>query len=107
MIVKVKIENIKEKTIFYMMFGDGYKRWQEQFSEFQRYYKDQIKVISFSKSKERWIGWGGLKWCSENDFQFNLNREGRQIDEPDNPKPRQYKKMKFVEIPFPSLLIED
>ena len=80
------------------MFGDSYKSWKLQFKEFVRMCKaneNPVEPISAYKSNSRWIGWGGLRWCEEEDFQSQLNREGVQRDEVDNPKPRLYSKMKF------------
>jgi hypothetical protein len=104
-IVKITMldENLQEFT---MMFGDSYKDWQTQYQEFlwqyiQWYDRTIIsrclvfKVISLEACKDRWKAWGGLKWCNESSFQNELNREGCQQNEPDNPKPRQYHKMKF------------
>lgn len=81
---------------FTMMFGNSYKDWKTQFKEFLRIEKP-IKIVSVETSKEKWIGWGGLKWCEECDFQEELNREGCQEKEPDNPRPRKYDNMTFQE----------
>lgn len=91
MIVKIKFsENLT------MLFGDSYKPWHMQFEEWLWMHKDtKIEPISIETAVEKWIGWGGLKWCSEKIFQEQLNREGCQDNEPDNPNPRQYKNMKF------------
>ncbi len=93
MIIKVKFKQ-SDGGEYVMMFGDSYKRWQTQYEEFRRLYpKDEVIQRWISHSK--WKGWGGLKWCSEENFQKELNREGCQDNEPDNPKPRQYSRMKF------------
>lgn len=81
-----------------MMFGDSYKPWDMQAREFLRYnpaLKDGIILIE--KSKDKWVSWGGLKWCPESSFQEYLNREGVQQHEDDNPRPRQFGDMKFTE----------
>lgn len=83
-----------------MLFGNSYKPWTMQFDEYMWILKRnfiKIKPIKFESCKDKWIGWGGLKWCPENLFQEQLNREYCQEYEPDNLKPRQYKKMRFVE----------
>jgi hypothetical protein len=81
------------------MFGDSYKKWYIQLKEYCTTYKD-LSFISADVCKDKWIGWGGLKWCNENEFQDELNREGCQDKEPDNPKPRQYNKMTFHPTQF-------
>ena len=91
MIARVTFEND-----LVMMFGDSYKPWTMQYNEYLCYKK--LKPVKIEISKSKWIGWGGLKWCSENEFQGQLNREGCQENELDNTKPREYSKMKFKEI---------
>lgn len=78
-----------------MLFGDSYKSWQTQFNEYSYTFKPK-NLITAETSKEKWISWGGLKWCNDSNFQKELNREGCQDNDPDNPKPRQYENMKFV-----------
>ena len=78
-----------------MLFGDSYKPWTMQVEEYL--WISQVEPIKFESCRKKWIGWGGLKWCREESFQHQLNREGTQCGEPDNPKPRQFKDMKFVE----------
>lgn len=79
-----------------MLFGDSYKPWTMQSEEYIWNYKKEAISTKFESSKDKWIGWGGLKWCSENNFQQQLDREGCQDNEPDNPQPRQYSDMVFV-----------
>jgi hypothetical protein len=55
---------------------------------------DEVPVEAY-KSKSEWIGWGGVKWCLEKDFQKLLNREGWQSGEPDAVAPRVYASFKF------------
>jgi len=108
MIIKVefKIKGIKGTTAV-MLFGKSYKSWEEQYQEYCRMAKNQmnwiVEPVRAWKSKSKWIGWGGLKWCAEEAIQMQLNREGCQHDDNDNPNPRQYSKMVFVEIPISSL----
>lgn len=97
-IVKVKFTGESEN--YTMLFGDSYKSWQEQYGEYCRLYPELEPVYAW-KSISRWIGWAGLKWCSEENFQQNLNREKCQDGDPDNPNPRKYSEMKFFEIPLP------
>jgi len=76
-----------------MLFGDSYKPWQMQVDEYMFKCADIPSKIEYSRSE--WIGWGGLKWCLECNFQQELNREGCQDDEPDNASPRRYADMVF------------
>jgi hypothetical protein len=92
MVVRIKLKSKDE--VFTMMFGNSYKNWEEQFREYSRAFKP-LEIIRVETSSEKWIGWGGLKWCNEKEFQNELNREGCQDSDPDNPKPRIYDNMKF------------
>jgi hypothetical protein len=93
MIVKIKIKS-KENEEYTMLFGNSYKKWFTQFEQYARMYST-FQVLEVSISQAEWKGWGGLKWCNETEFQEELNREGVQQNEPDNPKPRNYSKMEF------------
>jgi len=93
MIVRIKVK--EKEQIDIMLFGNSYKTWDEQFQEYCRMYKPEI--LEIATSPEKWKSWGGLKWCKEECFQHELNREGCQENEPDNPKPRKYENMRFVE----------
>jgi|LGVF01.2.fsa_nt_gb hypothetical protein len=91
MIVKIQF---KEDLI--MLFGNSYKDFDEQLEEYVRLHKKTLpypEIVYESQSK--WKGWGGLKWCAEENFQQELNREGCQSSEPDNSNPRKYSEMKF------------
>lgn len=82
-----------------MLFGNSYKSWDIQFKEFYWEWKRknrELKLSSVEISRTPWIEFGGLKWCPEDKFQEQLNREGCQEKEPDNPNPRQYSDMFFV-----------
>jgi hypothetical protein len=89
-IVRIKFKNGET-----MMFGSTYKQRMDQVSEYAHIFKTKAEKIEISDSK--WIGWGGLKWCSESEFQNELNREGCQDNEQDNPNPRKYSDMVFVD----------
>lgn len=78
-----------------MMFGDSYKPWRVQFDEFCWKNKSIGEIEQVTCCSNKWIGWGGLKWCPEEDFQHQLNREGCQSQDNDNPNARQYKDMTF------------
>jgi hypothetical protein len=101
MIVRITFENMSLHST--MMFGDSYKSWDDQLEEFIRFTGRRWKPYKVEVSKEKWIGWGGLKWCTEASFQDELNREGCQDKEPANPNPRQYSEMKF-EIASPKIM---
>lgn len=86
-----------------MLFGNSYKKWQQQYLEFVRRYTGGMKpstleVVRVFRCNDEWKGWGGLKWCQDTSFQEELNREGCQTNDPDNPNPRQYSEMKFYEF---------
>jgi hypothetical protein len=98
MIVKIKFND--DLT---MLFGDSYKKWYVQLEEFIWYVlKDRkSKPLEITYSNSDWKSFGGLKWCSGDKFQEQLNREGCQNDDEDNPNPRQYSEMQFNEAtPF-------
>jgi hypothetical protein len=91
MIVRIKFEGDK-----IMLFGDSYKPWKMQMDEFMRRCAEGLgRPVSADISSSKWIGWGGLKWCQHEEFQEQLNREGCQYNEPDNPNPRRYEDMDF------------
>lgn len=102
--VTFKQDDGSEKKI---LFGNSYKHWTTQMVEYTyrtyghktkgwRYEDVEGRVLEVEKSLSKWVGWGGLKWIEESIFQTEeLNREGCQPGEPDNPKPRQYKDFKF------------
>lgn len=114
MIVKIKILDVDNKE-FVMLFGTSYKNYLDQIRDF--FYRSQewinhmphpaYSILNIETSKSRWMGWGGLKWCEEKDFQEHLNREGCQYNDPDNPRPRQYSKMKFEKNYYVANKIKD
>lgn len=81
-----------------MMFGNSYKPWEMQYDEYVWMCLrngTQLQLVKVETSHSKWVTWGGLKWCPEDRFQHQLNREGCQDNEPDNSNPRQYSKMNF------------
>lgn len=58
-----------------MLFGDSYRTWNSQLEEYCRLYKKRPLRLEISKSS--WIGYGGLKWCEEKEFQNELDEEGK------------------------------
>ena len=108
--VRVTLKN-NDGTEQKIMFGDSYKSWYTQATEYiyrtygnkERGWKhDDVKgrVLEVEKSLSQWVGWGGLKWCDESLMQEELNREGCQDNELDNPNPRQYSTFKFNYYPY-------
>ena len=95
MIVRITFDNNN-----IMLFGNSYKPWHMQFEEYYNCYSKKSTPIKFESCKDKWIGWGGLKWCSDDKFQQQLNREGCQDSEVDNPNPRRYENMKFLLNPL-------
>lgn len=103
MIVKLILEDSDGDRIT-LMTGTSYKNYLDQIQDF--FYRGQkwidslphpeYKIIKIETSKSKWKAWGGLKWCLEENFQDQLNREGCQTGDPNNPNPRQYSKMKFI-----------
>ena len=121
MIIRVtfreKLEEIKKgkPAVFTMMFGDSYKSWKSQFCEFSyRFYTPRTEgwkkeyvngnILNGAQSKSKWIGYGGLKWCLEEEFQKELNAEyeGQKKDIEWN-GPRQYSKMVFTAMNLSTL----
>lgn len=91
MIIKITFEDG-----LVMMFGNGYNKWEWQVEEYMIITADFLSnPIKIETSRSKWISWGGLKWCPEDNFQQQLNREGCQNYDLDNPKPRLYKSMTF------------
>lgn len=116
MIVRVtfreKSELVKQgkPETFVMLFGNSYKKWQTQFAEFAfRYYTPRGEgwdrkyiagnIVGGAKSMSKWIGYGGLKWCPEEEFQKELDAEYEgQKSKIEWNGPRQYSKMDFYHI---------
>lgn len=106
----VKLTIIRGEETDVILTGTSYKDWTQQAVEYiylnygskdmgWRFRDIDDLDIEVKKSNGRWIGWGGLKWCDEASFQEQLNREGVQQSEPDNPKPRQYVNFVFDDYP--------
>lgn len=75
MIMCIKFKNDTEE--FNMLFGDSYKSWQDQLMEYMSITKlKPYKPYCISYSKEKWISYGGLKWCCLDNFQDELKVEG-------------------------------
>lgn len=93
-----KIVRVQFNEGHVMMFGNSYKPWEMQFDEYLWLLKRNNELPSIEQvtvSDSEWVSFGGLKWCPEEKFQHQLNREGCQDSEPDNPNARQYKEMTF------------
>ncbi len=62
-----------------MLFGDSYKKWQEQLLEYLR----EFRIFGFEKaeySTRCWIAHCGLKWCCEEEFEILLLKHRRARD---------------------------
>lgn len=57
-----------------MMFGDSYRKWWDQLAEYCRTFKKPRPFVEISSAK--WIGFGGVKWCSFASLQDELDEEG-------------------------------
>jgi len=67
-----------------MVFGTSYKSWEQQVYEYLCLCKnrgwDCDGYRSVEQSRQKWIGMGGLKWCSKEEFpKFLKEREDRDI----------------------------
>jgi len=83
----VKIQFSSEGEIYTILFGDSYKKWEVQLREYLYTFKN-TEIMKIESCPDKWIDFGGLKWCSINRFQDELNRE--------NPRsPRFFHNMKF------------
>lgn len=60
---------------YVMLFGSSYRTWWDQLDEFCRCYKTKPKQVTICRKD--WIGFGGLKWCHEDAFQIELDKEGK------------------------------
>jgi hypothetical protein len=102
MIVKVTFLDMEDKELT-MLFGTSYKNWFYQFTDYV--YRrtawwdckditrcEIYRIAKVEKSNSHWVGYGGLKWCTPGNFQFELDREaeGKKLK-----KPRQYSDMVF------------
>lgn len=107
--IRLTIRRGDEETV--MLTGTSYKEWWEQAVEYiyrnfgdrdhgWRYSDIDDLDIEVEHSRSKWKGWGGLKWCDPSIFQEELNREGVQQNEPDNPKPRQFSSFNFDYYPI-------
>jgi len=79
MIVKIKFFDDRV-----MLFGTSYKGWDQQLYEYlcwcKRHGVDCNGYRSAQQSRQKWVGMGGLKWCSEEEFPRILKkREGRDV----------------------------
>lgn len=62
-----------------VLFGNSYRTWDDQLEEFcaRRLDGDKYAIpVSITMSDSPWVSFGGLKWCSPENFQKELDREG-------------------------------
>jgi hypothetical protein len=109
-IIKILLQDNTTGEMYTMMFGNSYKRWQSQYSEYMRmaYSKtdrsricDRVRVVRAWYSLSKWIGYGGLKWCSSEEFQGELDDEARGLK---LRRARKYEDMNFVEMGWSDLI---
>jgi len=85
MIVRVTFEDLERKELKYL-FGNGYKSWRRQYEEFVNAYItwwntktimtcELFNILQVETSSSKWIESGGLKWCSDENAQDELNEE--------------------------------
>lgn len=107
MIVRVTFLDMENKP-FKMLFGTNYKLWKTHFEEFLYSYItwwddktiltcEIFDVIEVETSSSRWIQSGGLKWCSHETAQEQLEEELviHKKQGGKRKKARQYDKIKF------------
>ena len=110
MIVRITFLDGDKKPLT-MLFGNSYKRWEEQVQDYLRLKiqwwdvtkctkRELFGITKVETCRDEWIAWGGLKWCAHEDFQHLLDREGCQSGEADNPMPRKYSNMVFGESQY-------
>lgn len=81
----IRVELMAENgNIHCMMFGNSYKKWDQQLYEYLC--SQNRKGIRLSKygrleqSRAMWVG-GGLKWCSCDSFaEYYMERNGRDAN---------------------------
>jgi hypothetical protein len=63
-----------------LFFGDSYRKWFDQLREYCVSWKQPRPGVV--KSTEKWISYGGLKWCDESYLRESLlnERAGRSLD---------------------------
>ena len=62
-----------KKSVY--LFSDDYKFWELQVKEFLHYNKVS-EILKFEKATNK-MGCYGLSWCIEQDYQEELNKEGK------------------------------
>lgn len=73
MIVCIKFQAEYEE--FSMLFGNSYKKWYDQLAEYMFITKlKPYKPYYVLYSKKEWISYGGLKWCSLDNFEEELEK---------------------------------
>jgi len=62
-----------------MLFGDSYKKWHQQL----RIYIFEFKIFDYKKiecSTNKWPSYGGLKWCSAENFRSELKKANSNME---------------------------
>lgn len=99
MIIKIQFSGEKEEHT--MLFGDSYKPWQRQYEEYMRLNADDFVPVKAWSCPDKWVSYGGLKWCLESEFQDELDLES--ADKSAEFKLRWYRDMKFTPLALSKL----
>lgn len=63
-----------------VLFGTSYRTWWAQLHEYISWRNnagEPLRVKFLDVSNEPWVGFGGLKWCSPEALQEELDSEGK------------------------------
>ena len=93
--LKVKVKDGSEKP-FYLIMGDNYKRFEDHFVDITSHYTDKwhyddtpegkgkclgrtlkVEFIELLEAKERFVGFGGLKCCSEESYNSHVEEHNK------------------------------
>jgi hypothetical protein len=102
MITKIKFKDLFGKE-WSMLFGNSYKDWKDQFEEYVfnlNHWWDSkqmtkcgiFRIVEVESCRDKWFQSGGLKWCSDENAQEQLNIEAELLR---LANPRKYQNLKF------------
>ena len=58
-----------------MLFGNSYRTWDDQLEEYCGMTRQIPEWLTYSP--QPWVSFGGLKWCAPENFQGQLDKEGK------------------------------
>ena len=93
MIAKIIFRDTEKGEDIVMLFGNNYKKWQIHYLEYTRMFK-QLLPIKFETCEQKWTGFG-LKWCSEENIQKEMDEVADQHPEE---RGRIYSTFSFTEL---------